>query len=187
MVPTYAMMLVIWLSPLSILPSKILWSLVGVVFVFTGVIPMSAIFALYRTGKISDTGLNNRTERTVPYVIVTICYLACSFLFFRMQAPMWLTMFFAGAAAAAVVNITVNRWWKISAHAAALGGVVAILFRLVTLYGPSPTILIWISVATVVTGLVMSSRVYMQRHTLMQVLAGVANGYLCVWFLSAIH
>ena len=43
---------------------------------------------------------------------------------------------------------------------------------------------IWISVAIILTGMVMTARVYLDRHTLMQVMAGAANGFVCVWLLS---
>lgn len=183
LVPTYAMILATHLSILSILPAGALWETVGVVFLITAFIPAVGIMTLYRTGVVSDTGLNNRTERTIPYIIVVLCYAACAFFLFRAGAPEWLPMFFAGAACATVINIIVNRWWKISAHAAAMGGLVAMLFRITDFHQAIVTMDVWLSAAILLTGLVMSARVYMQRHTLLQVLAGAANGFLCVWFI----
>ena len=78
----------------------------------------------------------------------------------------------------------VNRWWKISAHAAALGGIVALLFRIVASHYALFNMNVWLSGAIIVTGMVMTARVYLGRHTLWQVLAGCANGFLCVYLLS---
>lgn len=186
LVPTYGMLLVSYLTVFALLPGRILWSGIGVVFLLTCLIPMTGILALYKAGFIKEVGLNNRTERTVPYAIIVLCYLGVGFFFYRAGAPLWLSMFFAGAALAAVINIIINRWWKISAHGAAMGGLVALLFRIMALHQAIYNLDVWISVAVIFTGFVLSSRVYLKRHTLLQVLAGTANGYLCVWFLSMI-
>ena len=186
LVPTYGMLLVAYLTVFALLPGRILWTAVGVVFLLTCLIPMTGILGLYKAGFIKDVGLNERTERSVPYIIIVLCYLGVSFFFYRAGAPLWLSMFFAGAALAAVINIIVNRWWKISAHGAAMGGLVALLFRIMSLHQAIYNLDIWISGAIIITGLVLTSRIYLGRHTLLQVLAGTANGYLCVWFLSLI-
>lgn len=186
LVPTYGMLLVAYLTVFALLPGRILWTAIGVVFLLTCLIPMTGILGLYKAGFIKDVGLNERTERSVPYIIIVLCYLGVSFFFYRAGAPLWLSMFFAGAALAAVINIIINRWWKISAHGAAMGGLVALLFRILSLHQAIYNLDIWISGAIIVTGLVLTSRVYLGRHTLLQVLAGTSNGYLCVWFLSLI-
>lgn len=187
LVPTYAMMLAAWLSVLHVLPAAALWATIGIVFLFTAIIPAAGIYAMLRTGMVTDPGLNNRTERTVPYVIVALCYGACGLFLTRAGAPQWLPMFFFGAAVATLVNIVVNRWWKISAHAAAMGGLVAMLFRMEAIHQTAGDIIWWICAAILAAGTVMSARVYMQRHTLMQVLAGAANGFTCVWLMSILQ
>lgn len=184
LVPTYAMIMASYLTVLAIIPGASLWTIIGIVFLITAFIPAVSIFALHKAGLVSDTGLNNRTERTLPYVAVFLCYCACVLFMVRIQAPQWLPLFFKGAAMATLVNIVVNRWWKISAHAAAMGGVVAMLFRILVLHQAIYDLNWWITGAILATGLVMSARVYMKRHTLMQVLTGAANGYFWVWLFS---
>ncbi|MCM1522542.1 MAG: hypothetical protein NC039_07815 [Muribaculaceae bacterium] len=184
LVPTYAMVMASYLTILRILPSATLWTTTGIIFLITAFLPAVGILILHKTGIVSDTGLNNRTERTIPYVIVLICYLASVIFLHNAKAPDWLPMFFAGAAGATVVNIIVNRWWKISAHSAAMGGMVAMLFRIAAIHQAIVNLNVWISATIIATGILMTARVYMERHTLMQVLAGAANGFLWVWFLS---
>nr|WP_303274263.1 phosphatase PAP2 family protein [uncultured Duncaniella sp.] len=46
---------------------------------------------------------------------------------------------------------------------------------------------VWLSGVIIVAGLVMTARVYLSRHTLWQVLAGCANGFLCVYLMSMIN
>lgn len=186
LIPTYAMALAVWLSVLAILPLSLKLGLTGIVFLITAGIPAVGIMTLLRTGHVSDAGLNNRKERTVPYIIVTACYFVCALFLFRAGAPQWIPLFFIGAGVASVISIVVNRWWKISAHAAAMGGLVAMLLRMVSLGQSIYPMEWWITGAILATGLVMSARVYMHRHTLGQVIAGAANGILCVWLISGI-
>ncbi|MCM1163912.1 MAG: hypothetical protein NC339_06670 [Muribaculaceae bacterium] len=185
LVPTYAMVLASYLSILCILPTRVLWTTIAIIFLITCLAPALSILVLHKAGLVSDTGLNQRTERTVPYLIVLLCYAGCALFLYKASAPDWLPMFFVGASVATVINIVVNRWWKISAHAAAMGGVVAMLFRIAALHQSVVSLNWWISGAILCTGIVMTARVYMQRHTLWQVLTGVANGFIWVWLLSA--
>lgn len=187
LVPTYGMILAAFLTILSFLPSNLLWTAIGITFVITCLIPCSAIIALYRSGFITDPGLNERKERYIPYGVVILCYLGSAFFFYKASAPLWLPMFFAGAALATLINVIVNRWWKISAHSAAMGGLVALMFRVIVSHYALYNMNLWISAVIIVTGMVMTARVYLGRHTLWQVLAGCANGFLCVYLMSMIH
>lgn len=185
-IPTYGMILASYLSILAYLPAGVLWSSIGVVFVITCLVPATAIYAMFKSGFVSDAGLNERTDRTIPYIIVMLCYLGAGFFLLRAAAPVWLVMFFAGGALAGLVSTIVNRWWKISAHAAGMGGLVAMLFRMAAFEVSLYNLNWWLCGAILLTGAVMTARVYLGRHTLLQVLAGVANGYICVWFLSGL-
>ncbi|WP_289758616.1 phosphatase PAP2 family protein [uncultured Duncaniella sp.] len=187
LVPTYGMVLAAFLTILRMLPSNLLWTAIGITFVITCLVPVSAIVALYRSGVIKDPALNNRTERFIPYGVVVLCYIGCGFFFYKASAPFWLPMFFAGGALATVISTVVNCWWKISAHAAAMGGLVALVFRIVASHYALFNMNVWLSGVIIVAGLVMTARVYLSRHTLWQVLAGCANGFLCVYLMSMIN
>ncbi|MFA4053957.1 phosphatase PAP2 family protein [Duncaniella muris] len=184
LVPTYGMILAAFLTILRYLPVNLLCTAVGITFVITCLIPVSIIMALFRSGMVSDPGLNERKERYLPYGAVVLCYLGCGFFFFKASAPLWLPMFFAGAALATVINVAVNYWWKISAHAAAMGGLVALLFRIVASHYALYNMNLWLSAVIILAGAVMTARVYLGRHTLWQVLAGCANGFICVYLMS---
>lgn len=186
LVPTYGMILAAFLTILRYLPVNLLCTAVGITIVITCLIPVSIIMALFRSGMVSDPGLNERKERYLPYGAVVLCYLGCGFFFFKASAPLWLPMFFAGAALATVINVAVNYWWKISAHAAAMGGLVALLFRIVASHYALYNMNLWLSAVIILAGAVMTARVYLGRHTLWQVLAGCANGFICVYLMSMI-
>lgn len=186
LVPSYGAFLAMWFSLLVYLPAQTRWLAVLATFAITGIFPMLVIGTLYHLRRISDLGVNERKDRPIPYVVAILCYMGCAVYFYRAHAPLWLVMFFVGAGLATVVTTIVNMKWKISAHSAAMGGLVAILFRITA--GGHNVIDLFpvIAVVVLLAGLVGTSRVMLGRHTLMQVLAGFANGFLCVYLCSAI-
>lgn len=184
LLPTYAMIVTGQVTVMHLLPQATLWIVTGVVFLLTAVMPAVSIVSLYRLGMVSGPELNERTERTIPYLTVTASYLVCGYFMQRSGAPGWLSMFFYGGALASLISTVVNRWWKISAHAAAMGGATAMLFVILLAHQNVVSLDWWITGTILATGAVMTARVYMQRHTLMQVLAGCANGFLCVLLLN---
>lgn len=183
-VPTYSVFVAMWSSILFFLPVGTRWSVVGITAIITCVFPAFVIYALYRTKVVSDPRLNNRKERFIPYMVTAICYLACGYYLWRIHAPLWLPMFFVGGGAAAAVSCIVNIWWKISAHAAAMGGMVALTIRIaidgVGAYDMFPVI----GGTIVLAGILGTSRVILERHTFWQVIAGTANGIACVLLLT---
>ncbi len=185
---TYGIILTMWLSYLCYSPMKARLTVIAVTFVATCAIPVIAIFLLNRLGVVKNPTLNDRTDRTVPYVICTLCYIAVAIYYHFVNAPVWLSMFMLGGAVALVILAVVNRWWKISGHATGMGAIVAMLFFL-TCSGNSPLNLQpEFITGIIVTGAVCTSRLILNRHTLLQVGAGFLNGFICIflpaWFFQ---
>lgn len=141
---------------------------------------------MWRMGLVSEPGLNTRTERTIPYLISALSYGACAWALYGTNAPSWLWLFPIGGMAAVVINLLLNFKWKISAHMAAMGGLTALVFRMAhdRLIAPDVNFL-WVAIIVVLaTGLVGTARIYLERHTLLQVIAGAASGFLCVYIAT---
>ena len=103
------------------------------------------------------------------------------------HAPLWFVMFFAGGAAAGVINMIINFKWKISAHSAAIAGIVALLIRIMHEGSAQPSVMVWIIVWVALSGLLGSARIWLGRHTVAQVFAGYAVGFLSVFLLTMIR
>ncbi len=184
--PTYGVAIAFFASYLAILPWSVRLSVIGIVFIITGVIPMTAIWALWRFGYVKDPGLNNRSERTVPYIVTLVCYLVCAFYLYKAHAPEWLWSFPAGGAIAIAICMPVNFRWKISGHMAGMGGIVAVAFRIAAGSYYISAIWPWLAATVILAGCIATSRIILGRHTLMQTIAGFAVGFTCVYILSAI-
>lgn len=184
LIPTYSVILSLWATVLSVLPLGIRWNVVLMTALITAFLPALAIFLLYKFKAISDPGLNKRGERFVPYGVTCVCYLLASWYLFRIHAPYWMAMFMVAGAVAALVCVTVNIWWKISAHMAALGGLVGLMFRIMSDGVGIVPMWIVISVGIFLLGILGSSRLLLERHTFWQVIAGTAVGFASVYLLT---
>lgn len=186
LMPVYGIILIFSLSFLSFAPfhTKLVFTLI--VFGANFLVPMILVMLLKKMGVIDDIGLNGRKERLIPYIITIVCLSGTAVFLYLKMAPVWVAMFYAGGALAGLINLIVNFRWKISAHAAGIAGVVAMLIQVIKA-GPSVDGMVWWIVGAILTaGLLGSARIWLGRHTLMQVLAGSAVGFLSVWTLSLI-
>lgn len=184
LMPTYGIILIFTLSFLSLASSstKMLFTLI--VFGANFILPMLLVLLLKKLGMIENVGLNGRKERVIPYIITIVCLVGTGWFLYFKGAPLWVAMFFAGGALAGVINLIVNFWWKISAHAAGIAGIVAMLIQITKEGFPAPHTTLWIVLTIIMAGLLCSARVWLGKHTLAQVLAGSAVGFLSVWSLS---
>ena len=180
LMPTYGVFLVLWTSILCFLPTGTRVTVMVMVMGITCVLPMIFISVLHHLKIVHDKRLNDRRERLLPYAFAVLCYVGATFYIDRVHSPMWFTMFMAGATLSCLVAVVVSFWWKISSHMAGIGGMVALLYQL-HVQGLSAFDLFWLLCFTILmAGVLGTSRLLLKRHTLLQVLAGFANGYICV-------
>lgn len=180
LMPTYGALLVLWTSVLCLLPSGTRMMVLVMMLGITCVLPMIMIGILHHYGVIRDKRLENPQERTIPYAFGVLCYIGATFYLQHIHAPMWFVMFSAGGAVSCLIVLLINRWWKISAHATGIGGVLALLFQL-HVQGLSAFDLFWVIIVTILlAGVLGTSRLLLKRHTVLQVLAGFGVGFICV-------
>lgn len=183
MMPTYGIIVSLWMSSLLVLTLPTKMTVLGVVFLITGVVPVLSFILLKYLKVIEDIHLNGRKERLLPYVIMIVCYVSTAIYLFMINAPEWMWMFMFGGGCAALVSLIINFKWKISAHMAGIGGLIGLLCRINAGGDGAFDLLPVICVTIFVAGVLGTSRVAMERHTVMQVLAGTLNGFVWVYFL----
>lgn len=187
LMPVYGTLMAFNLSILNFAPTYQKWIFTLIVAAINIMVPALAILLLKRLGVVNDVGLNQRRERTVPYIVVILCMAATAIFFWIKGAPIWLVMFFAGGAAAGIIELSVNFRWKISAHSAGIAGIVALLIRILQTGVAMPSTLAWLMVTIALTGLLGSARIWLGRHTIWQVAGGMTVGFCSVYFLTMIH
>lgn len=186
LMPVYGIIFVFGLSVLDVVPHRLRLAFTLIVAGINFVIPVLLFLLLKFLGVVKDVGLNGREERSVPYMITALCMGGTAWFMASRGAPLWLCMFFTGGGVAALVNLLVNFKWKISAHAAGMAGIIALLIRLEKDVAVEPRLFVWLLIVIGATGLLGSARIWLGRHTVWQVLAGYAVGFCSVFFLMSI-
>lgn len=179
LMPFYGIIILFFFSYLYILPISIKLFIASGVLFFTGILPASAIFWMYRTKKVKSMGLNERGEREIPYMINVIGYGFCLYFLYKAQLPVWVLGFLAGCIGSIITALLINTRWKISAHLTGIGGLTGLAFGLASIQMTFPIVLFCSLI--LLTGILGSCRIALGRHTLMQVLAGIANGFIWVF------
>lgn len=179
---TYGMLLALTYTFLAIYP----WSAKGVllagVFFSTALVPGVFIFLMVKTGAAGDLELTDRKERFLPYLILITSNLACLFFLYRMLMPFWLISVLTGAIVALVAAMCINFFWKISAHMLGIGGLLGGVMGISYMQMSDPYVLF--ALILVAAGLLGVARIWLKRHTPMQVYAGFLLGFVCTFIAS---
>lgn len=184
LMPVYGLMLAFGLSILEVAPMGMRLGFTLIVAGINVLIPMLLVVLLKKLGLVDDLGLNGRKERLIPYIISIVALVVTAIFMYYRGAPHWLVWFFGGGAVGGFVNMLINFRWKISAHAAGIAGVAALLVRIARDGNPHPSVLGWLIAVVILAGLLGSARVWLGRHTVWQVLAGFAVGFTSVILFS---
>jgi membrane-associated phospholipid phosphatase len=181
LIPTYCMILAMWITPLNVLPERTrVNAVIGIAFI-TAIMPALILFTLIRMRRVSDTSVSNRKERTVPYIATIICYALAAFYLQFIHAPEWLVLFYVGAGLATLIATVITLWWKISAHAIGMGGMIGMLLWLTyNSISSGMSAMVWLSVSIVLAGLIGTTRIILKRHTPAQVYMGAVVGIVAV-------
>lgn len=185
---TYGVAIALTFTYLAIYPPVMKWFLLGGAFLSTAVIPGVFIFLMVKNGAAVDLELSDRRERVVPYLIITTSIMVCLFYMYKMKVPFWFLSLLIGACIALMLALFINFYWKISAHMLAVGGLLGGIMGVARIHLMNPY---WaFIIVVVIAGLVGTSRIFLKRHTPMQVYAGFSLGFICTFvasFLSYIY
>jgi hypothetical protein len=170
---------------LGYLPFTIKRLLLLIVLVNNVLLPL-AILPLFRYRNIiSSWTIDNRRERNLPLLITTILYASTAYIIMKFQLPLFLKSFFFAAFFVSLLVTLINFWWKISIHAVGAGALFALILILsLKLISPLPWYLISVSI---MSGLLLSSRLKLNSHNPQQVWFGYLTGCLSLglfmWFI----
>ncbi len=176
-VPFLAFLVLFFCSYLSMLPLTYRLIVLGIVYAFTILLPMIAIFFFRKINGWGFGAFRDRKKRFVPYLLTIICYVSCLVMMIRIGLPRYMTGIILATLMAMVICIVVNIKWKISEHMTAIGGVIGGLIAFSFLFNYNPTV--WLSLFILLAGVLGSARIILRHHTLPEVLTGFAVGAVC--------
>ncbi len=159
----------------SILPWNVKKFMLLVVFLSTCVMPALSILLLSLNPKF-DLHMTKNTDRVLPIMFSSIFYYLGYLLLKRIPVSPIFNFFLVASILVQISLIIISLRWKISAHSAAIGGLVGGYFGLAFRMHENP-LLILISLI-LAAGMVGSARLILDKHTSAQVYAGFLVGFL---------
>jgi hypothetical protein len=161
-----------------LIPNKPVFNFIGLILIINAIAPLVSIFIMMRRGMISDVEIKNRNERTRPYLIILFYFILTYWLLRNRQVPVDPAVFsmFLGVILSVICAMIINRFWKISAHMLAIGGLVGVMLGLAR---EIPTGMPFIIGGLFfIAGGIGFSRIYLEAHTHNQVYAGFTLGLM---------
>jgi len=180
LMPTYGVLLVLWVSVLCLLPVGTRVAVLVVCMGITCILPLILLSVLRHYKMVDGLHVNVREQRLIPYVFAMLCHVAAAYYLYYCHSPAWFVMFMSGSALTTLLLALINLRWKISAHMAGIGGIAALIYQ-IHVQGLSAFGMFWVLCAVILlAGVLGSARLILRRHDLLQVLAGFIVGYACV-------
>ncbi|MDZ4758067.1 MAG: hypothetical protein SGJ10_08015 [Bacteroidota bacterium] len=137
---------------------------------------MSLLSILQLTGRIKSFSIDDKKERTLPYMLFLICYAYNFFDLYRLGIPGMLNTYALITVLTLLYCFIVNLFDKISAHTSAIGGLMGFVFVNAIYYRPDsrPVIMILF----ILCGLIFWARTYLKAHSSKQLYIGLIGGVL---------
>jgi len=151
-----------------------------VVLFSTGILPLltMALLAINPKFELSfDTG----SQRALPLLLSSVSYYLGYFLLNRINAYPVFKIFLIASVLVIVVLLVLSLKWKISSHMAAMGGLTGALLALSFRTGTNP---VWAIVMVIVlSGLVATARLKLEKNKLWHLEAGYAIGFVTLYLI----
>ena len=149
-------------------------------FICTAFIPALCIALLMRIGIVSETSILDRKERHLPYLFSIVSVVGYSYFLYRLSMPFWISSIIAlGVGVTLTICSLVNIFWKISIHAAGVGGLLGGVMAVSSIQRTNPYFLFMLILFF--AGCTISARLFLKKHTPAQVYAGFSLGFICLF------
>ena len=121
--PLVGIALLLTFSFIKEAPTDYKLMLLAIVYILTVFMPTILIFIyrLFRGWSLQELG--KKHHRIVPYAISIACYLGCIWVMYYLHVVYLVIDIIIAALLIQAISVIVNFFWKISTHAAAIGGV----------------------------------------------------------------
>ncbi|MDR3327284.1 MAG: phosphatase PAP2 family protein [Prevotellaceae bacterium] len=147
-----------------------------IVLLFTLIVPLEIFWIGYKNGQISDSNVSKKEQRTVIYIVCLLSYTICLLSVKRFLFMYFFMYLFLCPVLSIIFLMIINIWWKISAHACGMGILCGVVFSSAVFMHATPVLLF--PAVILIAGAVMTARLYLQAHTLSQVVAGFFVGLM---------
>ncbi len=138
--------------------------------------PILVVVFMLRSGRIHDLHMSSTGDRQIPYISSVVGSVIALTLIYLFNGPELLLCLSIFSIFVLVALAIITHFWLISIHAASITAAMIISGLVFGIWAVALLIPLVAAVSYV--------RLYLRRHTLSQVLAGVGLGIGTVWFLT---
>lgn len=185
LIPLYGLLIIFTAPALyGYMPVQVKKILFFIILVDNVLIPLMLISYFRFRNIITNWTMDNRKERIMPLITTSFFYIFSVYLIYRFHVPFFIKLFIICSAFLAVAVTVVNFWYKISIHATGAGTLTALVMILsLRMHAPLAGLMIFV---ILISGLVMSSRLWLGSHTPGEIwsgfLLGILGSCLCLCF-----
>jgi hypothetical protein len=175
--PLYGLLLMFNIPSLLVfMPGNIRRVLFLMVLANNVIMPLALLPLFKIRGIISSYRIESRSERVIPLMSTSVMYFISAIMIFRFQLPGVVKSFMFAAACVVFISALINFRWRVSIHATGVGAMVATTLLLsFQMYSG----IIWIvALAFLVSGLVMTSRLWLNAHSPREIYSGFFLGFV---------
>lgn len=176
-IPFLAFLVLFIFSYLRIMPLQYKLIVLAVVYCFTILMPTLTIFLFRKINGFGPEALAERKRRFVPFILTITSYAFCLLMMHRLNIPWYMTGIILAALLMMIICVIINLRWKLSEHMAGVGAVIGGLVAFSALFGYNPVW--WLCIFILLAGVLGTSRIILQHHTLGEVTGGFAVGLIC--------
>ena len=146
----------------------------GIVICCTIILPLLSIFFLMRKGRVSSLEMSNHKERSLP-LFITVLWMSLGFYMLNhtLIYPYLLKAELFGAILIILFAAIISKFWKISLHLLAIGGVVGVFIALQLIVGGVFHLLL---ILILLSGILGVARIQQKAHNHTQVYVGFLLG-----------
>jgi len=165
---------------LSYIPENIQRILIWIIAVITLFVPLFMVPFYWFKKIIHSYRMDTITERNIPFFITSILFLFGYFYIKQLNAPPTIQLYILSVFIVSLIVSIVTLFWKISAHMAGIGGVIGLIIVFVLKYMADMNHFLLLFI--VLSGLIGTSRLYLNDHKPAQIYTGLVLGIMCVPF-----
>ncbi len=156
-------------------PTKMMLIIALFAFLLMVIFPALLLFIGYKLKVFSSLHFEQKEERYIPLLITGIIYYLAYYLLSSLKIPGILQLYLLGSILTVIVSMLITIVWKISLHMLAIGSVCGMVLGLSSRL--SINFISEIIVLIIISGLVASSRLYLNAHNKSQVYIGFLLGF----------
>jgi hypothetical protein len=137
-------------------------------------LPLSLLPYLKWRKIITSWSLSDRSERIIPMALTSLFYFVTLYIVLKYRIPVFIKTVILSTALLSFTVSLINFWWKISVHSVGAGALTALIF--VLSFKTHTPLTIFLIPAIIISGLVLSSRLWLNSHSPKEVWLGYLLG-----------